>query len=69
MVLDQEQQRIKYTVKTANLNTYEYSYIILRYFKGYRSWQTAQQLKYSERQVNRFKLSALSKISAVIKDG
>jgi len=67
--LDEKQQRIKDTVKMANLNTYEYSYIFMRYFKGYRSWQTAQKLQYSERQTNRFKLSALNKIKAILKDG
>ena len=64
-----EQETISETVEKAELNTVEKSYIIGRYFKGKRSWQTAQSLQYSDRQANRYRTSALRKISGVLEDG
>jgi len=64
-----EQDGIKNTVEKAGLNAVEKSYVILRYFKGNRTWQTAQRLQYSDRQANRYRASALRKIGAVLQDG
>ena len=64
-----EQDSISETVEKAGLNVMEKSYVLMRYFKGNRTWQTAQHMQYSERQANRYRVSALQKIQSVMKDG
>ena len=65
----EEQDVIKLTVEKAQLNITEKSYVIMRYFKGNRTWQTARHMQYSDRQANRYRVSALQKIQSVLKDG
>jgi len=58
-----EQDSILETIKSAGLTVMEESYIRYRYIKGMSTWATAQRMGYSERWAQRYRGSALKKIS------